>query len=920
MSTVLFAARRLAGRLWRQYSPRTATYFKNESGVAGLLTVTLVMIVSFSALSIFLNKQFGPARDLRTLMSAGGQETILKASLMVHFNQFGEVPCPDADQDGDEDACSGDATTSGTLPWSALGISRDDAVDVYGTYYTYVVADAAKDFCVSVPNDYDDDAEPEYTGETLAFEDLQVVATTAGAAATFVPFAVISHGKNRLGGISNSSTALPDPAAGSNELVNATANPTTIYNGPYASDADAYFDDTVWAPVTSDLADTCEQRTKGGDLNADLIEDFAGADGDVDQDKFETANGGTEVQQENGQAVFSDATAYMTTAASYVLNSTEQPLYISAEWTPDSAATNGGFSIVTRAEATPTAGVFDPGITFRFFDGIGASGANVISIMDNGVQVAGFASADSTFDMTFGETYLLEVYDNGDEVWMQITQKNLTSNRAYAYAAPVTGDTTGTRVALVNGTAFESRLDNLVVGRPMMAMDTLGVGHAQASGNGQNGTATGSITLEGWFRPRSLPAGASTATLISQWDSAQLARSSHRLYMSSGGALSLSLGDGTVATHTEALGVSLGVDRWSHVAVTYDDESLFGEITVYIDGSLKRTITGTASSPILSGNAIRTPQEQFMVGADHAGVNGADADGDFAQNIFDGQVSDVRAWDDVRTATEVSTWHDRRLPIVAASIELDNLIVNWRFDQESGGFSATQVENRPSAIGDDGDLLRGSVWVGALLNTHRTTSTEVCNGFRVGAFRCDYRDAVNTLTITGEDLGGIVTFYAKAWGPGGGADTAGGASPPYDGGGGGFAGGLFLNTGGNLTIRVAPGGTSGTTAQNQTLDSFLDQDAQRVTGNNGVRGTNAGHGNAGIGSSTGTLISVVVVPTVATTNRRPGCVPAIAVVGDPCTDPHYTTVGAPAAEPGYGADGPLADHPSGQAGAVVLFW
>ncbi|MBY0510026.1 MAG: LamG domain-containing protein [Rhodospirillaceae bacterium] len=877
------------------------------------------MIVSFSALSVFLSKHAGPARDLEKLRNVGDHETMLKASLLVHSHQFDEVPCPDTDQDGDEDACSGGATSSGTLPWTTLGISRNEAIDAYGTYYTYVVADAAKEFCVSVPNDYDGAADPEFTGDTVPFDGLQVVATTAGATGTSVPFAVISHGKNRLGGISSSNAPLSEPPVGSNELVNATANPTTIYTGPYDSDTDTYFDDTVWAPVTSDLADVCEQKTQGGALNAALTEDFSGADGDIDQDKFETTNGGTEVQQEGGQAVFSDATAYLTTAASYVLNSTERPLYISAEWTPDFGATNGGFSIVTRAEATPSAGVFDPGITFRFFDGTGASGANSISIMDNGAQVASFVSADNSFTMTFGETYLLEVYDNGDEVWMQITQKSLTSNRASAYATNITGDTTGTRTAFVNGTASESRLDTIVVGGPMMAMDTLGVGHAQASGNGENGTTTGSITLEGWFKPRSLPTGANTATLISQWDSAQLTRSSHRLYMTSGGALSLSLGDGTATTDTEALGASLSAGEWTHVAVTYDDETTFGAITVYIDGALISTITGTASSPILSGNAIRTAQEQFMVGADHAGVNAADATGNFSQNTFDGLVSDIRVWDDVRTATEISDWYDRRLPIVDASTILDNLVVNWRFDLESGGFAATQVEDRPATIGADGDLLRGSVWAGALLNIHRTVSTDVCDGFRVGAFRCDFRDVVSGLTVTGEDLAGLVTFYAKAWGGGGGADTAGGASPPNDGGGGGYAGGLFLNTGGNLTITVGAGGASGAAGVNGA-DSFLDQDAQRVTGNNGVRGTNAGDGNSGIGATTGTLVTSVVDPTVAGANRRPGCVPAIAVVGNPCTDEHYTTTGAPIAEPGYGADGPLADHATGQTGAVILFW
>ncbi len=904
----------------QNFARSAARSLADDEGAAGLVAVSLVVIVAFTALSVFLGSLSGPARDLERATQAGGRESIVQAGLMVHFHQFGDVPCPDTNQDGTEDACSGGATTSGTLPWATLGVSRDDALDVYGTYYTYVVANAAQEFCVSVPNDYDTSADPEYTGETVTFDNLQVTTTTSGGASPFVPFAVISHGKNRLGGISGSgNAALQDPAAGSDELANTATNPTVLYSGPYNADPDSYFDDTVWAPTAADLAKVCEDLTPEGELNADLAESFNGTNSQIDQDKFETINAGTQVQQQDGQAVFSDATAYMTTAAARVLTATEQPYYVSAEWTPDAAATNGGFSIVTRAEATPSGGVFDPGITFRFFDGTGASGANAISIMDDGAQVAGLTSTDSSFDMAFGETYVLEVYDNGTDVWMQISQKDTPSNRAWAYATGITNDRTGTRIAFVNGTAFESRLDNLIVGRPMLAMDTHGTGHAQTSANGENDSTTGSVTLEGWFKPRSLPSGSDTATLISQWDSAQLARSSHRLFMSSSGALSLSLGDGTVTTDTETLGVSLAADEWTHVAVTYDDEATYGAITVYINGSLARTITGTATSQILAGNAIRVAQEQFMVGVDHAGVNAADATGATAQNHFNGLVSDVRVWDDVRTATEIAAWYDRRLPIVDADPDLDNLVVNWRFDLESGGFAATQVEDRPSTIGADGDLVMGATWAGALLNTHRTVSTDICDGFRVGAFRCDFRDAVTNLVISGQDLAGIVTFYAKAWGGGGGADLAGGASPPNDGGGGGYAGGLFLNTGGNITITVGAGGASANTA-GQGIASFLDQGPQRVTGTRGNRGTNAVDGNSGIGTSTGTLLNVVLAPTVASVNRRPGCEPAIATVGDPCSDPHYTTTGAPVAEPGYGGDGPQADHPAGQTGAVILLW
>lgn len=922
MSVQFFARCRRTWRLLSRRSAQTRAYLKDESGVAGLVIAMIIMIVASSALTVFLSKYTGPARDLAQIRSSGENEKWIQAGLVANFNRLSVVPCPDLDRNGTADTCTGGATTSGTLPWLTMGMSPDDAIDPYGTYYTYVVANVGKEFCVSVGNDYNTAAAAEFTGEVATLDDLRVIATTPGAVERYVPFALISHGENRLGGISSSNTSLPAPTSAT-ELVNATANPTTVYTGPNDSTEASYFDDTVWTLTAAQMTAVCGQKTPGGALNADVTADFnAVTSGNaIDSTKFDTATGGTPVQQVSGQAVFSDATAYMTTAASNIQNSTERPVYITAEWTPDAAATNGGFSIVTRAEATPTAGVFDPGITFQFFSGAGAAGSNTISIMNDGAQVAGFTSADATFTMTFGQTYLLEVYDNGDDVWMQITQKNLTTNRAYAYAANLPGDTGGTRVALVNGTGSVSRLDNLTIGRPMIALDTRGTGYVETTGN-TNGTGTGSITLEGWFKPRSLPTGSNTATLISQWDSASIATTgSYRLFMTSGGALSLALRSTTV-TDTEVLGAALTADKWTHVAVTYDQAPTYGAITVYIDGELVNTITGTVTAQILAGGNIRAANEHFVVGANLIGAAG--------ENIFDGLVSDVRVWTDIRTAQEISTWYDQRLPLVDGADTIHTgLAVNWRFDLESGGFAATQALRYPTTIGSVGVLQPTGTpanlpaWTGAMLFTNRPDSTDICaSGTRVGAFRCDFRTATpSAVTITGQTLAALPSFYAKVWGGGGGRDTS--PAPANAGGGGGFAGGLFVNSGANISYLVGRGGTTGTSGGNGVA-SYLTQGTPRVTGGLGIGGGNSADGNSGIGSITGTLTTSVIAPSVASINRRPGCVPTIAVVGDACTDPHYTMTfsiaSPPTSLPGYGADAPTTVMTAGQTGAVILLW
>ncbi len=892
----------------RKILERAARHFTRDDGAAGLVIAMIIAIVAATALTVFFRNYTGPARDLEKLKNTSNSETVVQAALFAYFNANNASPCPDTNFDGSaESTCTSTSTTSGTLPWITLGISKQDALDPYGNYFTYVVAGAEKNFCVAVGNDYDSGASPEYTGETNDFATLQVISTTAGATGIYVPYALISHGANRLGAVAGSTDQATASPTSTSETANATSNPTTIYTGPYSSDGSSYFDDSVWYPQTSELESVCAGKTVGEAVNASVAENFEGTGSQVDSSKFDTGTSPTPVVKENGQARFDDDDAYMTTASSNTLNTSEQPLYISAEWTPDSAATAAGFSIVTRAAASPGASYFDPGITFQFFS-TGTAGSNTISILDNGAQVGTFTSADSTFTLTYGETYLLEVYDDGDEVWMKITQKSLTSNRASAYATGITQDTTGTRIAFVNGAAAVSRLDDVVIGRPMLAFDTNGTGYAETSGN-QNGTTTGSVTIEAWVKARSLPTGSNTASLVSQWDTAGTAaatnNSSYRLFVSSGGALSLSVGDGAV-NDTESLGVALTVDTWTHLAVSYDESVANGEVRVYVNGSLANTITGQT----LSGANIRTASRHFVVGG-NMNTNSA------VTNVFDGLVSDVRVWSDVRTATEISAWYKHRLPVVdAADATLDNLVVNWKFDRESGGFTAVQVEPSPTTLGSDGDIQGGAIYVADLLNTYRLISTDICNGYRVGAYRCDFRDAVTGFTISGEDLLGMASIYAKVWGAGGGARINSGVLA-HTGGGGGFAGILLLNTGGDLAVTVGTGGTAGQDANGVSgTDSTLSQSGSvRARGNGGTRGTNGadGAGGTGVASSNVNVLNSV---TASGALAVPGCNPA----GDPCTDRHYTTTGGPISNPGRGGDGSGASARDGKQGAVILLW
>lgn len=907
----------------RIFLKRSLRALARDEGVAGIVIAMVISIAAFSSLAVFLSKHSGPSRALPRVEQTNARADLLKSAVLTYVIQNSTLPCPDttATPDGLSDTCNPTGTTSGVLPWRTLGIGRVDALDGYGTFYRYVVSAEAKDLCESVGSDYDGTAAAQFTGEVITSDELEV-RTTAQAAGegAYIPFAIISHGENALGGISASGTALPTPFAGSSEATNATAAPTSIFTGPYNTGADAaYFDDVVITASVPALKDICEDLTPAAQANTDLYDPFSGA---INPDMLEAsavdAPTYTTDADGNGVAQLTTTDSYLVSAAEYRLATNERPVYISADWTPDplsTGASDAGFSIITRADGTPTGDLDNPGITFRFGGGAFGAGAS-LSILNDGVALTTTPLAP-TFNLIAAETYKLEVYDGGNTVWMRVTQKNSPTNTAYASATTGVVDLTGNqRVVFVNGANTTSYIDEVTVGFPMMALDTLGAGYAYTSTN-DNGTDTGVLTLETWVKPRAFPATGQTATLVSSWMASNLANSAFRLFIDEDGDMSLSLGRGVVTIDTRELGVRLTADTWSHLAVTYNA----GALVVYKDGARVSSFTG-----VLTGAGIRTDNNaRFAVGAHWTGS------GTTFTSIFNGSFSDVRVWNDVRTAAEIQEWHDRRLPLVNTATELTNLVMNWRLDISSTGVAPTNAPLGPDMAGSlDSAGTIGPTTTSAVYGTERsvyfrTLSTEICgpglfsvNGNRQGPYRCDFRESTTgttSYTIQGVDIGGVTTMHAKAWGGGGGVDTT---APPNNGGGGGFGSGMFVNTGVNLAIRIGTGGTGAATGGAGLLTQ-LTRSGLTIRGNAGAAGTNTLDGNAGTGLATG-AINPVTAHAAAAANRRPGCVPTIAVVGDPCADPHYAATGAPVAEPGYGGDASGADGLNGQRGALILLW
>ena len=108
------------------------------------------------------------------------------------------------------------------------------------------------------------------------------------------------------------------------------------------------------------------------------------------------------------------------------------------------------------------------------------------------------------------------------------------------------------------------------------------------------------------------------------------------------------------------------------LAISWDNT--FGDINVYIDGALAGEASGVQVGNSLAGSAGTA---QIVFGQEQDNVGG----GFNSNQKFSGTLYDVRIWDEVRTAGEIESNHDRKLD--SGSLP-DGLIANWQFDGFNG--------------------------------------------------------------------------------------------------------------------------------------------------------------------------------------------------------------------------------------------
>jgi prepilin-type N-terminal cleavage/methylation domain-containing protein len=184
-------------------------YLQRGFSLIELAVVLVIVGILVGGLIGTLGSRIDTSRQVETKQSLEDIRTALYGFAMSQTPV--RLPCPDNDNDGLEDLTAGQCdvlTTLGNLPWVTLGLQRGD---VWGSTYSYWVADA---FSNAV-------------GFNLATGSAGVAqiddAVAGNTIANNVVAVIFSHGKNQYGsvGIDNvARTAVPAGAAYNDEREN----------------------------------------------------------------------------------------------------------------------------------------------------------------------------------------------------------------------------------------------------------------------------------------------------------------------------------------------------------------------------------------------------------------------------------------------------------------------------------------------------------------------------------------------------------------------------------------------------------------------------------------------------------------------------------------------------------------------------
>lgn len=194
-----------------------------------VLLMGMLLTLGISALDIQLNNA--------ALSATKRKQEVIKDALVAYLRDYKRLPCPEVTAFGGNAPTGAEGRQTagnpatlcqaywGTVPYAALGLPRDMAMDGYDNFFTYFVSNAQAT------------SEPDWTlTQTTGVPGFSVgnagryAITENGTPTTLsvnlAAAVIVSHGKNGAGAFTIKGTRNDQPASGSDERLNAPDIPT----------------------------------------------------------------------------------------------------------------------------------------------------------------------------------------------------------------------------------------------------------------------------------------------------------------------------------------------------------------------------------------------------------------------------------------------------------------------------------------------------------------------------------------------------------------------------------------------------------------------------------------------------------------------------------------------------------------------
>ena len=181
---------------------------------------------------------------------------------------------------------------------------------------------------------------------------------------------------------------------------------------------------------------------------------------------------------------------------------------------------------------------------------------------------------------------------------------------------------------------------------------------------------TGDMTIEAWVKPEGL---GDFSSIVAKFDFG-VPKKSYAFGHTSADELRLTISSDGSAETAVASASTLSTGSWQHMAVTYDASG--GSAKWYKDGSY---LSGEDDSGL--PNSINDNDTRLLIGALDNSASATD--------FFDGIIDEVRIWNDIRTATEISDNYLRELNGGEAGLVAYYKLNNSLLDETSNSNDAT---------------------------------------------------------------------------------------------------------------------------------------------------------------------------------------------------------------------------------------